>query len=494
VVARWPVDDNEQARLHLLSTARHVPADRVTQARITALSWAGLPAPKIADRAGRHPRTVSSWIHRLKADGLTGLDDRARPGRPRHATQRHIRESRMTLVEPAARYEPTRGLALWGPEEEAAALEVMRSRSPFRYYGPDLLHRADAFEEALAAKLGVPYVVAVSSGTTALACALVGMGMPAGAEVIIPAVTFVGCVSAVVMARGVPVFAEIDDTLTLDPTRIGERVTERTFAIMPVHLCNAAADMDPILAEARRLGVRVLEDAAQAAGVRYRGRPVGSMGDAGAFSFQLDKNITAGEGGAVTTADPTVHERVLRYQDQGGQFTTARGLVRGAVADEPFIGTNLRMTELAASILGVQLGRLDPMLSRMRDVSRQIKRELGDVIGEWRRLPDEEGSGGDLTVLLESRDRAHRFAEALSAAGVSAHHLYSGNAVYSNPGVRDGRTPWGVEWPPPEPCVASERIAGRAVTVDLGAAMTDGDVEWLVETMKTVRATLDTDA
>jgi 8-amino-3,8-dideoxy-alpha-D-manno-octulosonate transaminase len=384
-------------------------------------------------------------------------------------------------------------LALWGPEEESAALDVLRARSPFRYYGPDLLRRADAFEESFAAKLQVPHVVAVSSGTAALACALIGMGIPAGAEVIIPAVTFVGCVSAVVMARGVPVFAEVDNTLMLDPLRIEERVTERTFAIMPVHLYNVAADMDPILAVARRLGVRVLEDAAQAAGVRYRGHRVGSMGDAGAFSFQQDKNITAGEGGAVSTSDPLIHERVMRYQDQGGQFTTSRGTVRGEGVDEPFIGTNLRMTELAASILGVQLGRLDPMLTRMRDISRHVKRELADAIGEWRRIPDEEGSGGDVTMLLESRDQAVRLATALSAAGVSAHHLYSGQAVYGNPGVRDGRTPWGVEWPQPEPCVDSERIAGRSVTVDLGAAMTDGDVEWLVDTVRAVHATLDTD-
>lgn len=381
---------------------------------------------------------------------------------------------------PAPRYEPTRGLALWGAEEEAAALAVLRSRSLFRYYGPDPQHRADAFETAFAAHVGVPYAVGVTSGTAALACALVGLGMPAGAEVVIPAVTFVGCVNAVVWARGVPVFADVDDTLTLDPTALADRITDRTFAIMPVHLANVAADLDPILDLARRRGLRVLEDAAQAAGVRYRGRRVGSLGDAGAFSFQAEKNITAGEGGAVTTADPEVFDRVRRYQDQGGQFTTSRGEVRGGPAAEPFVGVNLRMTELTGALLGVQLDRLDPMLDRLRAIARHVRAELADTIGTWRRIPDEAGSGGDLTMLLDDRLTARRFVAGLTAAGVPARTLYQGQGVYAQPAVRAGRTPWGVQWPTPARHPTSERIAGRSVTVDLGAAMTDTDVEWLV--------------
>jgi 8-amino-3,8-dideoxy-alpha-D-manno-octulosonate transaminase len=383
------------------------------------------------------------------------------------------------------RFEPARGLSLWGREEEAAVLDVMRSRSPFRYYGPNLLHRTDAFERSFADTLDVPHVVAVSSGTAALACALIGMGIPAGAEVIVPAVTFVACVNAVVMARGVPVFAEVDDSLTLDPTRLGERVTGQTFAIMPVHLMNAAADMDPILAAARRAGVRVLEDAAQAIGVRYHGRRVGSMGDVGAFSFQLDKNITAGEGGAVSTSDPVVHRRVARYQDQGGQFTTSRGAHRGAELEQPFAGSNLRMTEIAASILSVQLGRLDPMLARMREVARRVRSELSDIGIQWRRFPDEDGSGGDLTFMLESAADARRYVDTLTSDGISAHHLYSGQCVYGNPAVRERRTAWGDTWPAPEPCEISEGIIARTVTVDLGGAMTDDDVEWLAERMRT---------
>jgi dTDP-4-amino-4,6-dideoxygalactose transaminase len=391
---------------------------------------------------------------------------------------------------PPARYEPYRGLALWGEREENAALEVLRSRSLFRYAGPALQHRTDAFEAAFARMAGVPHAVGVSSGTAALACALVGLQLPAGAEVIMPAVTFIGCVNAVVWARGVPVFADIDETLTLNPAAIEERITARTYAVMPVHLANVAADMDPILAVARRHGLRVLEDAAQAAGVRYHGQRAGAIGDAGAFSFQQDKNITAGEGGAVITADPAVHHRVRRYQDQGGQFTTSGGQVRGSPATEPFTGVNVRMTELTAALLGVQLARLDPMLDRLRRVSRYVKEELAGDVGTWRLVPDEEGSGGDLTVFTQTRMQAHSLLAALTAEGVPARTLYQGQGVYLQPAVREGRTAWGVEWPRPARCRVSEQLVGRSVTVDLGAAMTDADAEWLAGVLRKAHASL----
>jgi dTDP-4-amino-4,6-dideoxygalactose transaminase len=378
------------------------------------------------------------------------------------------------------RYETWRALALWGEEEEAAALEVLRSRSLFRYYGPDLRHRTDAFEAAFCEVAGVEHTVAVSSGTAALTAAMIGLGIPPGAEVIVPAVTFIGSVGAVVAARGVPVFAEVDDSLTLDPADLEARITERTWGVMPVHLNNVAADMGPILEVARRHGLRVIEDAAQAAGVSYGGRPVGGLGDAGAFSFQLDKNITAGEGGAVTVSDGDVYDRVARYQDQGGQFTTSKGATRGTGDQPPFVGANLRMTELTAAILSAQLPRLVPMCRRLRDVARRVRGETADLPVRWRRLPDEDGSGGDLTLFLDSRLQARALVADLNAAGIPAHTMYQGQPVTANRAVREGRTPWGVEWERPPRLRTSEALLGRSVTIGLGAAMTDDDVDALV--------------
>lgn len=394
----------------------------------------------------------------------------------------------------AQRYEAARGLALWNEQEQNAALEVLRSRSPFRYYGPDLLHRTDAFEAELAAMVGVRHAVAVSSGTAALACGLIGMGIPEGAEVIIPAVTFVACVNAVVWARGVPVFADIDESLCLDPQALESHFTDRTWAVMPVHLAQAAADLDPILKICRARGIRVLEDAAQAAGAGYHGRRVGGIGDAGAFSFQLEKNITAGEGGALVTDDPEVHDRVVRYQDQGGQFTTSAGATRQASELPPFTGVNLRMSETAAAILRVQLGRLDPMLERMRAVAARVKAEVADLELPWRPLADEAGSGGDLSLSTASRTQARAWVAGLGDWGIPARVPYAGQPVYRSPAVLAGRTAWGTGFPRPRRCVASERIIGRAVTVDLGAAMTDADVDHLITALRAVATTVRADA
>ena len=158
-------------------------------------------------------------------------------------------------------------------------------------------------------------------------------------------------------------------------------VSDRTVAVIPVHLENVAADMDPILELARARGLGVVEDTAQSMGSTYRGRTLGTIGDLGAFSLQLEKNVTAGEGGAVTTEDPTLWLRAARFQDQGGQFVTSTGAGRGGELDEPFLGENLRMTELAGAIAEVQLGRLPGLLAAMRANKRRILGELGAMAG-----------------------------------------------------------------------------------------------------------------
>ena len=281
-----------------------------------------------------------------------------------------------------------KGLAVFGDEERAAALEVLESRSLFRYYGPNLLGKVSAFEAAARELLGATHAVATSSGTAALRVALAALGVGCGDEVIVPSFTFIATVNAVVCAGAVPVFAEVDDSLGLDAGDVESRITERTAAIIVVHLENTAADMEPLLAVARRRGVPVIEDTAQSMGAAYRGRALGTLGDLGAFSLQLEKNITSGEGGLVTTEDERLYLRAARYQDQGGQFITSHGGGRGDDS-EPFVGENLRMTELAGAIATVQLGRLPDLLARMRANKRRIVSALGEVPGlKPRRIPD----------------------------------------------------------------------------------------------------------
>ena len=406
-------------------------------------------------------------------------------------------------------YDTAKGVGYLGEEEIAAAVEVMRSRSLFRYYGPDLQRRVDRFEQRFREMLGVEYAVGVSSGTAALQVGLIGLGVQDGDEVIVPAVTFIATVGAVVWARAVPVFAEVDESLNLDPASFEANITEKTKAVIPVHLANVACDMGPIMAVARKHGIKVLEDTAQAIGVSYRGKPAGTIGDAGAFSLQLDKNITTGEGGALVTDDWDVYDRAVRYQDQGGQFTISTGDVRehtspsagsegGApqISGDPFIGANLRMTEIAGAIAEVQLGRLDEIVASTRRNAQAIRRRLGDLPVDWRTIPDPEGEGGNVTMFYHNAALADRFAQALRAEGIPAGRVYGGRPVYMNPAVLARRTAWSTGCPfncaePPTDrtyhpglCPRSEDLLARSMSIAVGPRMDDQDID---DTVRAVR-------
>lgn len=387
-----------------------------------------------------------------------------------------------------------KGITLFGEEEKAAVLEVLESRSLFRYYGPKLLEKVAAFEAASKELLGARYAVATSSGTAAIRAALAALGVGCGDEVVVPALTFIASANAVVVAGAVPVFAEIDDTLGLDPRDLEAKITERTAAILPVHLDNGACDMDPIMEIARRRGIPVIEDTAQSMGATYKGRALGTIGDLGAFSLQLEKNVTSGEGGLVTANDETLYLRAARYHDQGGQFVTSTGSSRaedGGEAIEPFVGENLRMTEIAGAIAEVQVRRLPGLLERQRLLQRRILDALPVIDGlGFRRLPDPEGDGGSsVNLFLPSAELARRFVKAMRAERVGAGQLYNGQPVYLTPSIVEKRTasnkggPWHCAEHPtdvtygPGLCPQTEELAGRAVIVPVSAAFADADAD-----------------
>jgi 8-amino-3,8-dideoxy-alpha-D-manno-octulosonate transaminase len=382
-----------------------------------------------------------------------------------------------------------KGAALLGDEERAAAIEVLESRSLFRYYGPNLLGRTAAFEAAVCERLGAGRAVATSSGTAALRTALAALGIGCGDEVIVPAYTFVATVNAVVVAGAVPVFAEIDASLGLDPDDVAAKITPRTAAVIPVHIENVACDMDRLLPVATTHGLAVLEDAAQSMGATYRGKAVGTLGDMGAYSLQLEKNVTSGEGGVVVSNDERLYLRAARYQDQGGQFFTSHGGGRGDELAEPFVGENLRMTELAAAIAGVQLDRLDDLLAAMRGNKARILDAVGTVDGlERRHRPDPDGDGSSsITWFAPSAEIATRFVKALLAEGVPSTQMYSGHPVYATPAILERRTasgkggPWHCAEHPAHVeyrmgmCPVTEDLAARAFTVGVGVAYDEQD-------------------
>jgi 8-amino-3,8-dideoxy-alpha-D-manno-octulosonate transaminase len=395
-----------------------------------------------------------------------------------------------------------KGVDLIDDEEIEAVTAVLRDRRLFRYQSRRAPSRVADFETAVCDAFGAPYALATASGTAALRCALAALGVGCGDEVVVPAFTFIATVSAVVGAGAVPVFAEIDDTLTLDPDDVAAKVTDKTRAIVPVHLENVAADMDALETVARRAGCPLLEDAAQAIGVTYHGRTVGTIGAIGACSLQATKNITTGEGGIVLTADEDLYVRAARFHDQGGQFVTQYRGSRGPDRGEPFIGDNLRMTEIAGAIGTVQLRRLAPLLDAMRANCTRVRDAVGTIDGfEPRRLPDPDGAGGSsLTWFAADATVARRAVDALRAEGVPAAQMYDGEPVYANEAVRERRTaadhggPWHCAEHPTThtyasgACPRTEALVARSVTVAIGPAWQPADCDGVARAVRKVAA------
>ena len=397
---------------------------------------------------------------------------------------------------PLERY---KGAAVIGEEEKRAVMEVLDSRSLFRYYGPDLLGKVAAFETDFARYLDVPFVAASSSGTAALRAGLAAMGVGAGDEVIVPAITFIASVGAVVAQHAIPIFAECDDLLCLDPAGIEPLLTERTRAIMPVHLTGVAADMDPIMELARRHGIGVIEDTAQACGSWYKDRRLGSIGDMGAFSFQLEKNITCGEGGALATADEELYKRAVKFSDQGGQFPIQSGGIRDLVGGEPFLGENLRMTEICGAILGCQLARLDDILHRVEHARTTVLAGLSDLPLEFgRQDPGRNRHALGIGFQLPDPEQASRVVKALQAEGVPAGLVYGGKPVYANRQILEQRTftracPFSCSCTDHRKvtyqmgmCPRTEELLARYVGIGLGPFFTDDDLHDIVHGIRKV--------
>lgn len=317
-----------------------------------------------------------------------------------------------------------------GEEEKKAVCEVIDHQYLFRYYGPEQFpSRVRLLEEEFSRKMGVKYALAVNSCTSALISSLIAVGVGPGDEVIIPGYTFFASCAAIVAAKAIPVIAEIDDSFTLDPDDFEKRITPRTKAVIPVHMRGVPCRMDRIMEIAKKHNIRVVEDTAQACGGTFRGKYLGTFGDCSAFSFQYHKIITSGEGGMVATDDELLYDRAQMYHDTaacwrpGGpekRFTSAR--YRG----ELFPGVNFRMAELTGAVVGVQLGRLDSLIERMRKNKKRIKDAISGIKEiRFRRLNDPEGDTAiALFFSLPTVEFTEKFAEALKAEGVSANSVY----------------------------------------------------------------------
>jgi len=296
-----------------------------------------------------------------------------------------------------------------GEAEIRAVAKVIRSGKLMRDFGGQG-GWCERFEAALAEKVGVKYALTTCSGTTALIGCLLGLGVGPGDEVIVPAYTFIATALAPLAVGAIPIIAEIDETLMIDPADVERKITRYTKAILPVHMIGRTCDMSAIMGVARRHKLFVVEDACQAVGGSYRGRRLCSIGHAGAYSFNYYKNISCGEGGAVLTSRRDVYERALIYHDGALTLYTSAQHPREAL----FAGTKIRASEIMGAILHEQLKRLDRILARLRARAAAM-REILAKSGRFALSPSNDPAGdcgSSVPLLFETPAAALAFVKA----------------------------------------------------------------------------------
>ena len=262
-------------------------------------------------------------------------------------------------------------IPLSAPDIAEADIEAVVNvlRTPRLSLGPKM----EKFEEAVANYTGVPYGVALSSGTAGLHLGLAALGIGEGDEVILPSFTFIAVAHAVLYRRATPVFADIDPgTLNLTPESVASAITPRTRAIIVVHTFGCPVDLDPIVHIAARHGVKVIEDACEALGAEYRGRKAGGIGDFGVFGFYPNKPITTGEGGMVVTRDGQLADTIRALRNQGRR--TADGWL-----DHSLLGYNYRLSEINCALGLSQMNRLDSILARRENRAACYREHLRTV-------------------------------------------------------------------------------------------------------------------
>jgi len=300
--------------------------------------------------------------------------------------------------------------------EERALRSVVRRGAFFRYYGPRRPTHVGELERRAREFYGCRHALGVSSGTGALMVSMSAMGIGPGDEVIVPAFLWVSTVTAVVHANAIPVLCEVDDSFDMDPGDLERKITPRTKLIVVVHMAGAPCDMGAIMAAAGRHGIDVLEDCAQCNGGSFGGRKVGMFGRAGIFSFQINKNATAGEGGLVVTDDEKLYRRLVAAHDVGVPWKNASP---DAAAGVEMWGQGRRLSELCGAVANVQLRKLPRIVAHMRASNRRIRKALAGLGGlGFRRLNDEAGDTGPfLVLLLDSPQRAQQVTAAIRQGG-----------------------------------------------------------------------------
>jgi len=394
------------------------------------------------------------------------------------------------------------GFEIFDENERKEVMDVLNTGVLFRYNFEDARNghwKAATFEKELCEKLKVNHCHLCSSGTAALNIALASCGIGAGDEVIVPPFTFLATVEAVLNAGCTPVFAEIDETLCLDPSDIEKKITDKTRAVLLVHMCGSMAKVDKIHEVCTKNDIILIEDACQSLGAHFNGKALGSFGRMGCFSFDYVKTVTCGEGGAVITNDSELYDTAQAFADHGHDHL---GADRGQ-DQHPILGYNYRISELNAAVGVAQLRKLDEILSKQRD-SKAIYQTIlsGCKSIKFRETPDEKGDSATfLSILFENENKAREALDKFKQSQVAGPiYWYDNNWHY----IRQWAHVKSLKWPSRLPVTAlnesfnydqlslpvSDDIMSRTISFQIKLTASRQDVENHAQQIKKVLDTL----
>ena len=304
-------------------------------------------------------------------------------------------------------------------KEENAVVDVVKNGSLFRYYGLNNAKYVDDFETKAKQFYGSKYALGVNSGTGALSTCMQTLGVGPGCEVIVPSFMWVATIGAVITNNAIPVLCEVDESFCLDPVDLEKKITSKTKLIVPVHIAGCPCDMDSIMAIAKKHNVAVLEDCAQCNGGSYKGKKVGTIGDMGIFSLQLNKNMTCGEGGLIITDDEKLYYKVFSSHDMG--LVRINGRLATPEAYAICWGQGRRMAELCGAVASVQIDKLAHIINSMVKSKNRIKDGLTNIEGlSFRKLNDANGDSGPfLIMILDAVDKSIAVADKMIHAGLN---------------------------------------------------------------------------
>jgi len=394
-----------------------------------------------------------------------------------------------------------------GEEEKKSILEALDDKLA----GSPRGLRVRRFEKEFAEAIGTKYALGCVNGCLSEVMIMAGAGIGPGDEVIVPAFTWWAPAQTTVAANAMPIIAEVDDSLNLDPADFEAKITKRTKAVWVVHMLGGQARLDQITEIAERHGVLVFEDVAQCVGGSYKGRRLGSIGEAGSFSLQHSKVINTGEGGAITTNDDELMKRMLMFHDPSYKDLRL-GLINLSEGEIPITGFNCRMNELVAAMALAQLPKMDMILQKARQNKKHLMDQIEDLAVKYRHVPDPEGEAAlDTTFFVPTANVAQDFVKALRAENIDAYvqyvpgvttqdlHIYSNwdpiinkkaisatGCPYTCPFyVRAGGREGGPEYTK-DMCPKTLDLLSRAVHVPLGPLLTREDVDSIAEGIRKV--------